>query len=237
MSHHENSGLQSHSIGDTYPWGVKIVANKRFGHCIAWNLLTNEHANKFAFQWDQNAFSGVVGSLGTFETAHKLAENVAAALLAEDKQYAPIEAAVAKDEAFADLARADREDRQNNALRIAAAKDEAFAESPKRLAEYRFLIPTTRNGGMQPHNVDLLNSFKNWLLQAFGGYTIGGLVVGCWVDGNGKEITDHSNTYYVATDNPDLLLAWLPYWAGRFDQECLYVAKTSDDARLIPAAQ
>ncbi len=56
MSHHGDTGLQDHSIGDVYPGGDYIIAGKGPGGTIvAWNLVTGEEYGRVQFDdWDRD---------------------------------------------------------------------------------------------------------------------------------------------------------------------------------------
>lgn len=80
-------------------------------------------------------------------------------------------------------------------------------------------------------------SFEVDISHTFGGITQAGIVAGYWHDNNGAVMYDNSRVYYIAI--PDTseaekhLFAILADYRVRFDQQCLYVAETSQNARLI----
>ncbi len=58
MSHHGDSGIQEHSVGDYYPGGTYIKAGLGPGGTIvAWNLLTGEIYGEVQFEdWDKDYY-------------------------------------------------------------------------------------------------------------------------------------------------------------------------------------
>jgi hypothetical protein len=75
MSHHGNSGIQEHSVGDLYPGGIRIESKPEAGEgvIVAYNLLTSEEYGRVTFaDWKSD-----------FDMAHRIAE----ALIPPDVPY------------------------------------------------------------------------------------------------------------------------------------------------------
>jgi hypothetical protein len=64
--HAGNSGLQSHSVGELYPWSIVVIDSNGHGVCQGRNLITGEIICNVKY----NDF----GSSGSFESAHRTAE-------------------------------------------------------------------------------------------------------------------------------------------------------------------
>lgn len=67
MSHFADTGLQTHSIGELYPWTIVVHSRSGLGHgyCRAENTITGEKQSQFGFG---------PAPAQSFETAHALAE-------------------------------------------------------------------------------------------------------------------------------------------------------------------
>lgn len=58
MSHHGDTGIQQHSIGDFYPGGISIHTSGEGGECVAWNLVTGEEYGRVQFDnWGDSYYS------------------------------------------------------------------------------------------------------------------------------------------------------------------------------------
>lgn len=102
------------------------------------------------------------------------------------------------------------------------------------MIEFTILIPTTRNGDRTPHANLLWDAWHSRLLE-FGGFTLHGEVTGQWLDYTGTIITDRSQKYTLAvsSDRERDVYNLIREYRSKFDQECIYVAVTSDDATLL----
>lgn len=80
LGHHENSGLQKHSVGEIYPYSIVIVERNGCGVCEGRNLITGEKVCAFSYN---NS-----GCAGSFESAHRAAEAICAKCKASDDQAA-----------------------------------------------------------------------------------------------------------------------------------------------------
>jgi hypothetical protein len=103
------------------------------------------------------------------------------------------------------------------------------------MIEITFLIPTERNSDRAKHSPLLIEWFQGRLLDLFGGYTLAGEVEGAWVDQHGNVIRDKSQQYRVAVEDGRESKVWdlLKRAKGRFDQELIYAAVTSNHVRLV----
>jgi hypothetical protein len=103
------------------------------------------------------------------------------------------------------------------------------------MLEYTFLVPVVSDSTRESHSDKLWEALEESLSYQFGGFTRHADVVGGWQDRNGDIIRDVSRKYsvMVAADKDHILFALLADYRKEFGQQCLYVARTSDDARLL----
>lgn len=88
-----------------------------------------------------------------------------------------------------------------------------------------FLLPEQDNSGVDWED-DKLSALETVLLDAFGGYTVDGLVHGAWRSPYGKEMRDSCIRYVVALDSIAKLSAWVDLIHDvlvDFDQQAIYV--------------
>lgn len=103
------------------------------------------------------------------------------------------------------------------------------------MREFSFLIPVNRDSDKQLHAPKVWQDLERDLASLYGGFTRRGIVAGGWIDREGQLVSDTSVSYSVAIpdDRESELYALLSQYRVRFDQQCLYVAETSSNARLL----
>lgn len=257
-SNHNANGLQNHSIGETYPFTIKIVADNLRGYVIAYNAITGVDAGlRHSFRWERGERFA-----GEFESAHRAAEQDCRDALAAERLDAAAVAAGdlallqdlgigGHDAAFIVVP----DDRLPSVAEIlpsvrvavdAAAADAAFADYDSddqrheaTLAEFRFLIPILRNPDdpSSVHGRALWQAFEDKLVDKFGGFTSGLIVNGAWRDERGAVIRDQSLPFTVAipdhADARNELFHLLQDACEAFNQQCIYVSFGNGVAQLI----
>lgn len=103
------------------------------------------------------------------------------------------------------------------------------------MKRYTLLVPTHSNAG---------NAFSYWVFQdledtfvkLFRGFTLTGLVHGCYVSDNGQVMFDSSRQYWIVTDNEQALLETVRDLCLTLDQECIYLELPGGEVKFVTRA-
>ena len=227
MHHTQHAGLQDHSVGSYYPWTVSAKHTYAGIEYYAWNTVSGEQGPQFPAWSNYHNDSG-----------HSLAESWIEDRLARDQ------AETAKRNL---LERLDSIVEKELSEIIAIPDTEhptRFVLTPRNLtepvesvslSEYTFLVPVVRNTSKSLHSDSCWQWLYGKLSYLFHGYTLAGTVSGSWIDSEGLEVSEDSRVVRVAIpDNrkPELLEV-LETVKVYFDQETIYLAKTSPETSLV----
>ena len=103
------------------------------------------------------------------------------------------------------------------------------------MIEFTIYWPIQRDSSREFHNYRVWETWEDNLLRLAGGFTIAGECKGYWRNDSGKIVEDTCRVYRVALESAresalfDLVRRYRPM----FDQQCVYVAVTSENAMLV----
>ena len=103
------------------------------------------------------------------------------------------------------------------------------------MIEFSIYWPIVRDSSKEFHCYTVWEEWEASLVRLAGGFSLAGESVGYWKDDSGKLVKDTSKVYRVALESAreselyELVRRFRPI----FDQQCVYVTITSENASLI----
>ncbi len=217
MSHSkEHAGLQKHSVGELYPWSIKRIGDR---YVVPFHCITGEEGRKFTIDGDsRQAYRDAEQWVREYREWFFGKKYVKTCSCTYNCTCAVDENAIA-------------EKRNDTLQELSDCQPDVYDDwdNAKVLWEYSFLVPHEENSSH-------FTGLENKLLDSFGGFTKS-KCSGTWIDNSGEPIVDDSWRYNVAFDaSVETLdkLVKIITWAKRvYNQECIYVVRSSISARLV----
>lgn len=100
------------------------------------------------------------------------------------------------------------------------------------MKEYTMLVPCRLNDGSKVSKKDF-KRLERRFLDTFGGYTDAGRVSGSWKNEEGRVFHDVTRKYVLAAEDIDKVEAIAKEVAHDWQQEAIYIAKTSDRVEFV----
>lgn len=182
-------------VAETYPFCIKFVGDT----VVAYNAITGEDVGP------RHPFTGFTD--GSFELAHRAAEEFAEAAKASQVEKEQLDAKL----------RAERsQPMEEYTFLVPLTRDDT--KQPHAASLWNELHRT------------LLERFGGYTATKSGCE-----LSGVWKTDDGDVIFDQSVEFRVAVASPGVLMELLPRLAAEFGQQCLYVKQSSPAARLVYA--
>lgn len=103
------------------------------------------------------------------------------------------------------------------------------------MIEFTIYWPVLRDSNKTPHCPTLWESWENRLIDIAGGFSYAGEASGAWRDSSGRIVRDISRIYRVAIESAreSAIFDAIRHYRPLFDQNCVYVAISSENAMIV----
>jgi len=203
-----HSGLQSHSVGEIYPYSIKRIgdSHEQVFHCLT------------GIEYGSHPLSNPL--------AYEQAEQEAKALLAFDNLHTSEHEVFHCEYGYREISK--------EQAKVNYAGDQVNeSKQDCLLTEYSFLVPTLDNNKAF-FACHLWTQLERALVEEFKGYSVERGIHGVWVNNEGKQFDDSSRRYIVAIpqEKEAYLLDIIDEVKRDFKQESIYLSRSAS-VRLV----